>query len=206
MWTHFIVSTLDNGLFWCGLVSVSRSRGDLCFSRSHRGEQWILFACEENESEEKKESERWMSEVIRMFEYPYGNMCACTCSHIAAQCRRGQAWDWATNHKHVATDPYISFSFLLSLSLSPYPSSFASLSPPLSLVNLPSITSSSPLFSLSISFSLHTLSIFYSNILNPTLHSLCLSSFFLHRPHYLFFFSSLTLSRWCTLFLVFSKF
>lgn len=81
----------------------------------------------------------------------------------------------------------LTFHFLFS-SLSPYPSSFASLSPPLSLVNLPSITSSSPLFSLSISFSLHTLSIFYSNILNPTLHSLCLSAFFLHRPHYLFFF------------------
>lgn len=41
-------------------------------------------------------------------------------------------------------------------------------------------------FSLSISFSLHTLSIF-NNILNPTLHFLGLSPLLLPRPHYLFF-------------------
>lgn len=76
---------------------------------------------------------------------------------------------------------YIPFSFLLHY-LSTYHSSSVFLSPLLSLIppNLPSHP-----FSLSISFSFHTLLIFFNNIVNPTLHFL--SPFFLPRPHYLFF-------------------
>lgn len=78
---------------------------------------------------------------------------------------------------------YIPFSFLLRY-LSTYHSSSVFLSPLLSLI--PPNLLSHP-FSLSISFSFHTLLIFFNNILNPTLHFLGLSPFFLPRPHYLFF-------------------
>lgn len=43
------------------------------------------------------------------------------CEHVAPDFRRGQAWDWAANHKHVATDPYIPFSFLFLSLLIPLP-------------------------------------------------------------------------------------
>lgn len=120
-----------------------------------------------------------------VFEYP-PLACEQACVHVAAQCRHDQAWDWAANHKHVATDPYsIFFSPPLS-PLSPH-ICVSLLFSALSRLSLPCITCLSPLFSLSISFSLHTLSIFYSYILNPTLHFLSLSPFFLPRPHYLFF-------------------
>lgn len=100
------------------------------------------------------------------------------------------------------------FHFLLS-SLSPYPSSSVFLSPPaLSCLSLPSITALSLPFSLSISFSLHTFSIFYSNILNPTLHFLSLSPFLSSQTSLSIFSSitSLTFSPLYTLFQVFPKF
>lgn len=119
------------------------------------------------------------------------------CAHITAQCRRGQAWDWATNHEHVVIDPNIPFSLLLSLSLSHSVSPYLSvpLSSAPSCLSLPSITWLSPRPSLSILFSLHTLSIFYSKILNSIYHFLSRPPFFLSSQSSLSIFFLLVQSR-----------
>lgn len=107
--------------------------------------------------------------------------CVCVCATIVAKHEIGLL---VTNRW-----PLISASdFLLSLS------AYQSLSVPLS----PALPQPFPtlhhillsIFSLSISFSLHTFSIFLRNILNPTLHFLSLSPFFLPGAHYLFFSST----------------
>lgn len=112
--------------------------------------------------------------------------------HVCPRFCAAQTWPsmrlgrWSQTRGHWSL--YSIFLSPLSLSLSlliPLPLCFSLLRSVLSLSTLHHFLVSP--FSLSISFSLHRLSIFYSNILNPTLHFLSLSPFFLPRPYYLFF-------------------
>ena len=188
-------TALDNELLYIAFSHIGNlSKSDLGFG--HTREQWTPSICEG--------SERAIGEPM-------------VCAWISPEGMRVYARTLprrADVAKHeielliTITWPLIFiFHFLFSSSVSAYPSSSACLCTLLCLVPLypPSHSLVSP-FSFSVSFSLHTLSIFYSNVLNPTLHFLSLSPFFLPRPHYLFFFPSLTFSPRYILFKVFLKF
>lgn len=109
------------------------------------------------------------------------------CADVAAPCRRSRAWDWAVSHKHVATDLYIPFSFLLHSSV--YHTSSVFLPPLLCLFPppRPSITSLSPLSPSPSHFpSIHSLSSITFSIPH-SIFSACPLSFFPDLIIYFFF-------------------